>query len=94
MASTKELSEVSLYEERLFLTTYIQYVYPFLTYSFCYHVFFPSCLFVECLEKMNIQLDDVQSLALFSWFDTESTGYVLFVMYYFSVIILFYVIIT
>jgi len=28
----------------------------------------------ECLEKMNIQLDDVQSLALFSFFDTESTG--------------------
>jgi hypothetical protein len=28
----------------------------------------------ECLERMNIQLDDVQCLALFSFFDVEGNG--------------------
>ena len=30
--------------------------------------------FRECLEKMNIQLDDIQSLALFAYFDVQNNG--------------------
>jgi hypothetical protein len=29
-----------------------------------------------CLEKLNIQFDDVQSLALFAYFDDDNTGFV------------------
>lgn len=28
----------------------------------------------ECLERLNVQLDDIQSLALFSFFDVEGNG--------------------
>lgn len=30
--------------------------------------------FRECLEKMNVQLDDVRFVALFAYFDTDNTG--------------------
>jgi hypothetical protein len=32
--------------------------------------------FRTCLEKLNIQFDDVQSLALFAYFDDDNTGFV------------------
>lgn len=30
--------------------------------------------FRECLEKINIQFDDIQCLAIFSYFDEDNTG--------------------